>query len=187
MPLIESSVETLRADIAAGPSPLFVIFSSKPGDDGKPWCGFCVKAEPDIERIFAGEPYGLLVKYGPNDITDPANWVFEDWRLPGVPAIFRVEDGQPAPLPTTYTDDFAADLQAYIAGPDQWEEQLKKTEGDKYQPFEVRLAEHNAQFDKIKVLIAEHRAKEAAKKAEEEAKEKAGGGAKVCTGDVCLV
>lgn len=79
----DPSVATLRADIAAGPSPLFVIFSSKPGEDGKPWCGFCVKAEPGIEKVFSGEPCtclllppppvatdipdGLLVKYGPEE------------------------------------------------------------------------------------------------------------------------
>ncbi|KAL1404866.1 hypothetical protein Q8F55_008477 [Vanrija albida] len=184
MPLIESTVETLRADIAAGPSPLFVVFSSKPGADGKPWCGYCVKAEPDIERVFAGEPYGLIVRYGPEDITTDANWVFDAWRLPGVPAIYRVVDGEPA-LHTTYEEPFGPELDAYVDSPDAWEAYLRSKEGDKYQPAEARAAAHAAEFEKIKVLIAEYKAKEAARKTAEEGKAPAA--AAVCTGDVCVV
>lgn len=44
--------ETLRDEISKGPNLLFVVFSSNPGDSGKPWCGYCVKAEPDTDGVF---------------------------------------------------------------------------------------------------------------------------------------
>jgi hypothetical protein len=53
MPLIDSTLATLRADIAAGPHELFVVLTSATSEtSGKPWCPYCVLAEPAIQRVF---------------------------------------------------------------------------------------------------------------------------------------
>lgn len=109
----------------------------------------------------------------------------------GVPMIFRVVGGTPG-VPTSYEKDFDAELDAYVTSPNDWEQQVRIREGDKYKPLAERVADSEAEFEGFRAQIEAYRTKIKAEtekdgNAHEEKVKEEGGKTKLCTGDSCAL
>ncbi|WOO80538.1 uncharacterized protein LOC62_03G004064 [Vanrija pseudolonga] len=140
MPLITSSFDTLAADLkAAPPGPVYMLFSSTEVD-GERWCPPCAMIEPDVKRVFENGPaYALAIYMGFEDF-DTDIWPQQEWFLNGVPALYRVENGEPTAF-LLFSDafEFGPALDAFAASPEAYETFLEEND-EEYVDAPTRLA-----------------------------------------------
>lgn len=56
MPLIETTVNSLKADIANAPSEdIFLVLSSAKDETGETWCIYCSLIEDEVDQVFGKE------------------------------------------------------------------------------------------------------------------------------------
>lgn len=126
---------------------------------------------------------GLEVKFLPQELRTDDNWLYHDWKLIGVPTIYRVTRGARAGTPISYSEDgFGKELEAFTTGPEAFDAYLKKTKGDDYKDDDALWAAHLVEFDEVEELIRKHVESEKAKKLKEAKEPEV-----VCTDGVCTI
>ncbi|EKD01217.1 hypothetical protein A1Q2_04540 [Trichosporon asahii var. asahii CBS 8904] len=189
MPLIPTTIETLKADLARAPvDDVFLILSGTEDANGQSWCHYCNLARPDIERVFSSDDKcecnafpvtvltedTLVLKVVRGELlSESMFWLASSLQVRGVPSIYRFARGgqpvagwedhpfQPHWEPASYrASDFGAYLDWWAAGVSEFEDFLLSSSSEPYVPPEQRVEALAQEWDEMKTIIAARKAKQ---------------------------